>query len=141
MVDVNYTVLVQLANFLVLIIILNAILLKPVLRHLKERDDKISSSHEEAKSNAGRAESMLAEFEHELGDARMKAKQAYNKHQQEGVAEQRAKLADAKAKSQGIVDKAMAEIASDAAQARGILKSEMEKLPKDIASKLLGRTL
>lgn len=141
MVDVNYTILVQLGNFILLIFILNTLLLKPVLKHLKERDGKISSSHEEAKANADQAESLLAEFETELKDARVKAKQFYNKFQQEGMAEQRARLTEAKAKSQGIIDKAMAEIESDATQARGILKAEMEKLPRDIAAKLLGRTL
>ena len=40
-----------------------------------------------------------------------------------------------------MVDKAKAEIESEAGKARQTLKSEMEKLPKDIASKLLGRAV
>ncbi len=141
MVDIDYTLLVQLASFIVFIVIMNALLLKPVMKHLSERDNKISSSHDEAKANAEKAESMLADFERELGDARVKASKAYSTLQQEGVAEQRAKVAGVKAQAQQMIDKARAEIQSDASRAREILKAEMEKLPKDIAAKLLGRTV
>lgn len=141
MVDINYTLLVQLANFLVLIVVLNVLLLKPVLKHLAERDNKISTSHDEAKANAQRAEDLMAEFEAELGEARIKANQVYNGLQQEGASAQRASMNAAKAQAQEMIDKAKAEIEKDAARAREILKSEMEKLPRDIAAKLLGRTI
>jgi len=139
MVDINYTLLVQLANFVILIFVLNYLLLKPVLRHLAARDGKIAASHEEAKEHANRAEYLLAEFEHELADARVKASQVYNSLQQEGLSLQRGKLTEAKAKAQAFIEQAKAEIEADAAKAREILGKEMEKLPKDIASKLLGR--
>ena len=141
MVDINYTLLVQLANFIALIIILNYLLLKPVMKHLAERDGKISSSHEEAKANADKAEAMLAAFEGELMEARVKASQLYNGLQQEGVASQRASLTAIKAETQQMIEKALKDISADASKAREILKSEMEKLPREIASKLLGRTV
>ncbi len=141
MVDVNYTILVQLANFIVLIFILNALLLKPVLKHLSARDARIQGSHDEAKENADRAEQLLASFEAELAEARVKANQAFNALQQEGIAEQRGKLAAAKAEAQKIVEKAESELAGEAAKARQVLQAEMAKLPKDIASKLLGRSV
>ena len=141
MVDINYTILVQLANFLVLLFILNFLLFRPVLKHLADRDGKISSSHEEARASAEKAESMVAEFERELAASRLKANQVYQALQQEGVSEQRARLSAAKTKAQEMVDKAKSEIESEAGKARETLKSEMEKLPKDIASKLLGRAV
>lgn len=139
MVDVNYTILVQLANFILLIFVLNALLLRPVLKHLKEREDKISTSHEEAKGNAAKAEAMLAQFDHELADARLKANQTYNALRQEGVAVQRARLADIKEKAQAELEKAQAEIVGEAGKAREALRTQMDKLPGEIASKLLGR--
>jgi len=141
MVDIQYTVLVQLVNFVILILVLNAILLKPMLKHLAERDNKINSSHDEAKGNADKAEALLAEYESELAEARTKAAQAYNSIQQEGLAVQREKLAEAKTKAQEMAEKARAEVAAEAGRAREALKAEMEKLPKDIASKLLGRSI
>jgi F-type H+-transporting ATPase subunit b len=141
MVDINYTLLVQLANFIFLIIVLNALLLKPVLKHMAARDKKVAMSHEEAKEYADRAETMLADFEAELADTRVKANQHYHGLQQEGISEQRARLAAAKATAQEMVEKAKGEIDASASGARAILKKEMEKLPGEIASKLLGRAL
>lgn len=141
MVDINYTLFVQLANFIFLIIVLNFLLLKPVMKHLSGREDKIKSSHDDAKENAARAEELLAEFDRELADARMKASQAYNGLQQEGAAVQRERIATAKAEAQKEVEAARAAIAAEAGKAREILKAEMEKLPREMASKLLGRTI
>ena len=141
MVDIDITLIVQIINFLVLLIILNALLLKPVVKHLNERDGNISSSHEEAKANMDRAGAMLTGFEVELAETRVTASQAYNGLQQEGMAEQKTMLAKAKADAQDKVEKARKEIEGEAARARQIIKSEMEKLPKDIAAKLLGRAV
>jgi F-type H+-transporting ATPase subunit b len=141
MVDINYTLLIQLANFIFLIIVLNALLLKPVLRHMAARDNKVAVSHEEAKEYADRAESMLAEFEAELADTRVKANQRYHGLQQEGITEQRARLSATKGTAQEMVEKARGEIDASAKGAREILKKEMEKLPGEIASKLLGRAV
>ncbi len=141
MVDINYTILVQLANFVALIFILNALLLKPVLKHLKERDGKIQGSHDEARENAERAEQLFAAFETELAEARIKANQVFGSLQQEGIAEQRAKVGAAKAEAQQILEKAQAELAGEASKARQVLQSEMAKLPNIIASKLLGRSI
>ncbi|MBI5189794.1 MAG: ATP synthase F0 subunit B [Nitrospirae bacterium] len=141
MVDINYTLFVQLGNFIFLIIVLNFLLLKPVMKHLAEREEKIKSSHDDAKANAERAEAALADFDHELADARLKANQAYTALQQEGAAVQRERVNAAKAEAQKEVDAARAEIASEASKARDILQAEMERLPKDIAAKLLGRTI
>jgi len=141
MIDIDYTLLVQLANFIVLIFVLNVLLIKPMMKHLAERDDKISSSHGQAKANMEKAESMLAEYEAGLADARMKANQAYTAVQQEGIAQQRAKLVEAREKAQEMMGKAMAELDSEAGKARKTLETEMAKLPADIASKLLGRAI
>jgi F-type H+-transporting ATPase subunit b len=141
MVDINYTFLVQLVNFLILIFILNTLLLKPVLRHLKERDGKIQGAHDEARENAERAEQMLATFESELAEARIKANQVFSSLEQEGIADQRAKVAAAKAEAQKILEKAQGELAGEASKAREVLQAEMAKLPGIIATKLLGRSI
>ena len=46
MITVNFTLLVQLANFLILLVILNHFLFKPVLRVLDERAKLVSESAE-----------------------------------------------------------------------------------------------
>ena len=48
MIDFNYTILIQFANFLVLLILLNFLLFKPVLKALSKREKTIGSFFEKA---------------------------------------------------------------------------------------------
>ncbi len=137
----DYTFFVQLANFLVLIIILNALLFKPVLKHLSERDTKIAKQHEDASGYADKAQVMFQDFERELADARVKANQAYHSLQQEGMSRQRERLSQAKAEAQSMMEKARVQVSAESAKARETLEKEMAKLPGEIASKLLGRAI
>ena len=127
MIDINIAFFFQLANFIVLIFILNALLLKPVPKHLSARDAKIKGSHDEAKENADRAEQLLASFESELAEARVKANQAFSSFQQEGVAEQRAKLATAKDEAQQKLDQLNAKL-KEATQQAAKAREGLEKI-------------
>jgi F-type H+-transporting ATPase subunit b len=141
MIDLNYTLFVQLANFLFLIIAMHFLLLKPILRHMDERDGSIENANLEAADTAKRAELLVADYEAEMAYARGQANQVYQALQQEGMAEARSKVSAAKAEAQQAIEKAMAEVQGEAAKAREILKAEMAKLPGQIASKILGRAV
>jgi len=141
-IDINYTLLAfQAANFIVFLILFNLILVKPMLKHLKERDGKVTSDHEQAKESSDRAQAVMEDYEQAMADARSKASQAYNTSQEEGVKSQREKLAAARAEAQEIMEKAMADIKAEADKAREAIKAEMEMMPKEIAGKLLGRSV
>ncbi|MBN2190552.1 MAG: ATP synthase F0 subunit B, partial [Candidatus Aureabacteria bacterium] len=47
MIDLNSTLLVQMVNFLLLILILNFLLYKPVFKIIEKRNKKIEESNEE----------------------------------------------------------------------------------------------
>jgi len=141
-IEINYTLLAfQAVNFIVFLILFNAIIVKPMLKHLGERDGKVASGHEQAKENSDRAQAVLEDYEQAMASARSKASQAYNAAQDEGMKAHREKLAAARAEAQEIMDKAMADINSEADKARQTLKAEMETMPKEIAGKLLGRAV
>ena len=46
MININYTLLIQLANFLILMVILNFLLFRPILRVLDERERLVKESTE-----------------------------------------------------------------------------------------------
>ncbi len=50
MIDLNYTMLIQMVNFLVLIFILNLLLYKPITKIIDERNKKIEDSKSEVES-------------------------------------------------------------------------------------------
>jgi F-type H+-transporting ATPase subunit b len=142
MVEINIpTMIMQAGNFLLFFFLFNMILVRPMVKHLQERDGKIGSDHEQAREAADRTQALLEDYEAQMAEARSKASQAYRASQDEGMNAQRAKLDTARAEAQTQVEKAIADIQAEAGKARDQIKAEMEKIPGEIASKLLGRAV
>ena len=141
MIDINITLLIQLVNFIVLLIVLNFILFKPIRQVMQEREQGISSALGDARNASDRMQSILDQYNASLADAKQKAATLYNTVYQQGLDAQRDMIAAERAKAGEMLDKARTEIAAATATARGELKTEAEKLSQDITSKLLGRAV
>jgi F-type H+-transporting ATPase subunit b len=141
MIDINYTVLWQLANFLVLLVALNYLLFKPIRQVMQEREQGISSSLADAKSAQERMQGLLAQYNTSLAEAKQKAAATFNSIYQQGLDTQRDMIAAERAKAGEMLDKARAEVVSAAENARADLKKEAERLSLEITSKLLGRAV
>ncbi len=141
MIDINITLLIQLINFLVLLIILNFILFKPIRQIMQERELGISSALGDAKSAQERMQKLLDDYNVSLADAKQKSATTYNSMYQQGVDAQREMIAAERAKAGEALDKARADIAAASAEARADLRKEAERLSQDITSKLLGRAV
>ena len=131
----------QLANFIVLLVALNIILFKPLLKNMREREQGIAGAFTDAKTAQERVQSMLEQYNAALGDAKQKAVAAYNAVYQQGLDAQRDMITAERAKAGELLNKARAEIAAAAAAARAELKQEAERLSQDITVKLLGRAV
>ena len=141
MIDINVSLFMQLANFLILLIILNVILFKPIRQVMKEREQGISSALGDAKTAHERMQSMLDGYNTALAEAKQKAATTYNSIYQQGLDAQRDMIASERTKAGEALDKARAEISAASTAARTDLKKEAERLSQEIASKLLGRAV
>jgi F-type H+-transporting ATPase subunit b len=141
MVDINYTLLIQLINFIVLLIALNLILFKPLRAVMRERQQTIGGAFTDAKTAQERMQSLLEGYQASLAEAKQKSAAAYNVLYQQGLDAQRDMIAAERSKASDLLDKARAEIVTAATAARTDLKKEAEKLALDISSKLLGRAV
>ncbi len=141
MIDINVSLLIQLANFIVLFIVLNAILFKPIRQVMQERELGISSAFGDAKTAQERMQNLLGEYNASLAEAKQKAMTAYNSLYQQGLDAQRDMVAAERTKAGDMLDKARAEIVTASSAARGDLKKEAERLSQDITAKLLGRAV
>ena len=141
MVDINSTLLIQLANFLVLLFALNLILIKPLLRIMRERELGISTAFTDGKNAQERMQRLLEQYNASLADAKQKATAAYGALYQQGLDSQRELIYAERTKAGETLDKARAEIAAAAATARTDLKQEADRLSQDITAKLLGRAV
>ncbi len=141
MIDINITLLIQLINFLVLLIILNFLLFKPIRQIMQEREQGISSALEDAKTAQERMQKLLDDYNVSLAEAKQKSAVTYNSIYQRGIDAQREMISAERAKAGEALDRARADIASASAAARADLRKEAERLSQDITSKLLGRAV
>ncbi len=141
MIDINISLLYQLINFIVLLVVLHFILFKPIRQVMLEREQGISSAFGDAKSAQDRTQSLLEQYNASLAEAKQKSAAAYNTNYQQGLDAQREMIAAERTKAGEMLDKARAEIAAASTAARADLKKEAERLSLDITSKLLGRAV
>jgi len=140
-ININFTLLIQLVNFLVLLFILNAILFKPIMAKMRERDARIRGDREKAAQLAETVEERERQHQEELTKAKLVAAQ-----------DKTSLLADAKKKETDILHKARneaanivegmkASIQTEVAEVRKALNAEMTPLAQSLAEKVLGRSI
>ncbi len=141
MIDINVSLFYQLANFIVLLVALNFILFKPIRQIMQEREQGISSSLGDAKAAQERVTRLLEQYNSSLAEAKQKAAATFNAIYQQGLDAQRDMIAAERTKAGEMLDKARADVAASAGQARADLRKEAERLSQEITSKLLGRAV
>jgi F-type H+-transporting ATPase subunit b len=141
MIDIDITLLWQIANFIVLLIALNFILFKPIRQVMQEREQGISSAFGDAKASKERMQNILEQYNTSLAEAKQKAVTTYNAIYQQGLDAQRDMISAERAKAGEMLDKARGEIVVLSTAARADLKKEADRLSQDITSKLLGRVV
>lgn len=141
MIDINVSLLIQLANFIILLIILNFILFKPIRQIMQEREQGISSAFGDAKIAQERMQKLLDQYNASLAEAKLKSAATYNTIYQHGLDAQRDMISAERTKGGEALDKARTEIISASKAARADLKKEAERLSQEITSKLLGRAV
>ena len=137
MLELNWTFIVMLINFLVLLFILNSILLQPLLKIFKERDDTVKGDLDAARDMSTKREESIARLNRELSDARSHAKETFEVLRTEGVQKQKEVLSAAESEAVSIIEKAKAEIRADAEKARQALRADVDKFSDEIVRKLV----
>lgn len=141
MISVSPFLFVQMANFILLIFILNAILYKPIRNSLIERKKKIQGAEEAIEGAKRSADEAGQTFKTKMGDAKMKGHQEKEALKQAGQEEEKRLVDEINQKAQAELEAVRAQIAKDAESARGKLKGEMKGFSAAIAEKILGRAV
>ena len=139
MVELNSTVWIQMANFLLLIFILNFLLYKPVLKIIEKRNKKIEKSNEEVMSLNETVERNIAEYEEKIRQAKADAAAQRDEIKEEGTEQGKmitGKVRDEISKKIGAFK---ADVEKEVDEARGALRDQTRKIAGDISEKVLGR--
>ena len=141
MIDINLTLLIQLVNFLALLVALHFILFKPIRQIMQEREQSINTALSETKAAQKRMQDLLEQYNTSLADAKQKATTIYATLYQQGLDAQREMIAAERTKASDLLEKARAEIAAQSSIVRADLKKEADTLSHEIMSKLLGKAV
>lgn len=141
MININFTLLIQLVNFLVFLFILNAILYKPIVAKMRERDARIRSDREKAAQLGQTVEERERRHQEELTEARLVAAQEKGSLLIEAKKKETDILHKARNEAASIVEGMKASIQTEVGEVRKALRMQMTPLAQSLAEKVLGRSI
>lgn len=132
--------LALLALFLILVPVLNALLFKPLLGVLDEREKRIDGARTRATELAQQAAALVARHDEAIRQARETAQAERARVVEAARGQHQEAIGDARKGAETEIAAARTEIARAAAGVRASLGAEAEPLARDIAARLLGRS-
>jgi len=139
MVELNFTVWIQMINFIALIFILNFFLYKPVLKIVEKRNKKLEESDEEVKSLNETIENNMAKYEEKIRQARIEAAVERDKVQEEGSEEGKAIIGKVRDEISEKLGEFKGKLQDETDKARDVLRDQTRTIATEISEKVLGR--
>lgn len=124
---------------LLLTVVLDRLLFKPVLRVMAERERAISSARELAERAANEARAATAEFERKTGEARAELYRQMDDMRRTAMDERARIMARTRAEAEAEIAAASAKLKAEAEEARRRLAAEADALGAAVAERILGR--
>ena len=141
LINVDKSLIVQVVNFLILLIVLHRLLYKPLLAKMEERTAAIKKSLEEAQAARADAARQQEENVGRLRAAHQEAASIREQALKEAADEQRRLVEAARGEAQRLVEAARTQMDADLRRAREELRREVGDLATAVAEKLIRKSL
>lgn len=141
MIELDGTLVLQFVNFMILMVVLNALLFKPLRAALKARKETIEGSKAKVQDIDEQVQAQIARYEAQLQEARQHGSQERSALRKTGQQEEVRILGEANRSAAERLQTITAQIQDEANSARQALRGETEALAKEIAGKVLGRAV
>ena len=141
MVSIDYSLGIQIINFVLLIFILNLLLYKPLLGMIDKRKKQFEESEAEIKRLRETVDQKMAAYEEKLRQAKVGAVEQKNEIIRQGAEEAKAMIDAVRAEIPGLMEQFQARMEGEIGEAKRILTDQSQKLSVEIAEKVLGRSL
>lgn len=141
MITIDITMVIHIINMIVLMVVLNILLYKPVLGIIEKRQEKLDALNNDVVQFEQNARHRQAEVDKKMREASTKAKKALDGARSEAEAAGAEKLAAIREESDGEKEKLMADVKSQVETARKELLDNASGFAQDMAGKILGRSL
>jgi F-type H+-transporting ATPase subunit b len=141
MIEINWTLFVQIINFLVLVFLLNVVLFRPIRKSLLERQNTLAAYEAEVNRFLEQSRGISDEINEKLAAARREGVGAREAIRQEGAQAEASKLAAVKQELDARWTEMEKKIKEDMAKARKSLQAQAQNFGQMLAAKILGREL
>jgi len=140
-VSLDYSLGIQIINFLLLIFILNVLLYKPILGLIDKRKKQFEASETEIKRLRETVEQKMAAYEEKLRQAKTTAVEQKNEIIRQGADEAKTVIDAVRAEIPGMMERFQDRMDGEIGAAKKILTDHSQQLSVEIAEKVLGRSL
>jgi len=141
MITIDITLVIHIINMIVLMVVLNHILYKPVQSILQKRQDTLDSLSKDVEQFEQNARHRQKEVDRKIREASARAKEALDGARSEAQAAGDEKIAAIRAEADSEKEKQLAEIRAQVEAARKELQEGASGFAKEMAAKILGRSL
>jgi F-type H+-transporting ATPase subunit b len=138
-IEINWTMWVQLVNFFLLLGVLHVLLYRPLLRVLDRRKEALEGSRNRVTELDAQISEKMTAYQVRLHEAKLRGSQEKTVLRQQAAREEAQLLAGAHQQASERLQAMKTAVATDAEAARQGLRRETEALAGQIASKILGR--
>lgn len=141
MIKIDWTILLQAANFMVLMLVLNSILYRPLRNLLNRRRESIDGAHGRARELDAQIAEKMSRYQEQLQQAKVKGNEEKAALRSAAARDESELLGKAhqSASDQLLVIKS--QVQAEAEIARKSLKAETQVLAAQVATKVLGRAM
>jgi F-type H+-transporting ATPase subunit b len=141
MLELNYSLVLQIALFLALWAALKRLWFEPTMRVLKERAKRSEGEIAKARELEGEVERLRHEHHAALQHAKAEAQREVAEIMRRAEVEQKQLIAQANEDAQRTLAEVRARVAEDVAAARKTLSSEVGAIAREVTSRALGRAV
>jgi F-type H+-transporting ATPase subunit b len=139
MIDIDSTFFIQLINFLLTVVFLNALLIRPIREKIKERNTLMADQLSTIETFTSSADEKLKGYEKALDAARQQGLELRKQMRAEGSGEEQQIMSAVGKEVAATMKAAQDEIAAQVAGAKKALVSDVEKFALKATAKILGQ--
>jgi F-type H+-transporting ATPase subunit b len=141
MIDINITLVIQMANFLLLAFLLNIVLYRPIRNMIAKRNEMIAGREQGIERADADAASAVREFEEKVHEARNQGRQKVQEFKEAAYVNEKDLLREASEASAMELAEIRQKVKKDIAAARKRLRAQIQAFSIDVAQKVLGRSV
>lgn len=141
MIELNWTLFVQIFNFLLLVYLLNLVLFRPLRQGLKARQAEITSFEGDIAQLSADEQGLLTQVQENLTEARRQGLSQREGLRQEGSQAEASLLEKVKQEVDAEWTKVEKKIKEDMGKARKALQAQAQEFAQALAAKIIGREL